>query len=177
MGRIFLLAGVILLFVQCNKDKEFKITRSQVGKITKNTTREDIIELFKNDSLIMFPKDEKMVNEYIVYQKGGKHLLSIFPKMSPDSIHMIERIHIYSPSYKTEKGISVASTYRDVAASYTFDKIDPTFTSAIIYLDEINGTIVLEKSDLGLAEDDLNKIQKEQIPDHARIKYITVWFD
>ena len=177
MGRIFVLAGIILLFVQCNKDKDFKITRSQVGKITKNTTREDIIELFKNDSLIMFPKDEKMVNEYIVYQKGGKHLLSIFPKMSADSMHMIERIHIYSPSYKTEKGISVASTYRDVAASYTFDKIDPTFTSAIIYLDEINGTIVLEKSDLGLAEDDLNKIQKEQIPDHARIKYITVWFD
>jgi len=177
MGRTLILLVVSLFFIQCNKEKEFKITRDQVGTITKNTTKKAIIELFKNDSLIMFPKDEKMVNEYIVYQNGGKHLLSIFPKMTADSVHMIERIHIYSPSYKTEKGISVASTYRDVAASYTFDKIDPTFTSAIIYLDEINGTIVLEKSDLGLAEDDLNKIQKEQIPDHARIKYITVWFD
>ncbi len=177
MGRIFLLAWVFLLFIQCNKHKEFKITREKVGELTKNTSKEAIIELFKNDSLIMFPKDENMVNEYIVYQKGGKHLLSIFPKMSEDSLHVIERIHIYSPDYKTEKGISVASTYRDVAASYTFDKIAPTFTSAIIYLDEINGAIVMEKSDLGLAEDDLNKIQKEQIPDHARIKYITVWFD
>lgn len=168
---------VSLLFIQCNKEKEYKISKDQVGKITKNTSKETIIEMFKNDSLVMFPKDEKMVNEYIIYQKGGKHLLSIFPKISTDSLHVVERIHIYSPNYKTEKGISVASTYRDVAASYTFDKIDPTFTSAIIYLDEINGTIVLEKSDLGLAEDDLNKIQKEQIPDHARIKYITVWFD
>jgi hypothetical protein len=177
MGRIFLLAGIFLLFIQCNKQKEFKITRDEVGKLTKNTSKEAIIELFKNDSLVMFPKDEKFVNEYIVYRKGGKHLLSIFPKMSADSLHVIERIHIYSPDYKTEKGISVASTYRDVAANYTFDKIDPTFTSAIIYLDEINGTIVLEKSDLGLAEDDLNTVRKEQIPDHARIKYLTVWFD
>lgn len=177
MSRIFPLALIFLLFIQCSKEKEYKITRDQVGRLTKNTSRETILEMFKNDSLLMFPKDGKIVNEYIVYQKGGKHLLSIFPKMSEDSLHLIERIHIYSPNYKTEKGISVASTYRDVAANYSFDKIDPTFTSAIIYLDEINGTIVLDKSDLGLAEDDLNKIQKEQIPDHARIKYLTVWFD
>lgn len=177
MKRVFIVLLIFSVFIQCKNEKEYNITKGQVGNITRKTTKEEIIELFKNDSLVMNPSDKSFVNEFTVYSKDGKQLLSIFPKIPADSSGYLERVHVYAPNYKTEKGITVASTYQDVAANYSFDKIDPTFTSAIIYIDEINGTIVLHKSDLGLAEDDLNKIEKEQIPDLARIKYISVWFE
>jgi hypothetical protein len=177
MTRKLLLLLLTVLLWQCSKEKEFEITKDQVGPITKSTSKEDILSFFINDSVVMLPPDRDFVNEFVVYDKKGKHLLSIYPSIPKDSLNYIERIQIYSPLFKTEKGISVASNYGDVASNYSFTKIDPTFTSAIIYVDEINGSIVLEKSDLGLSEDNLDPISKDQIPDLARIKYISIWFE
>jgi hypothetical protein len=53
----------------------------------------------------------------------------------------------------------------------------PTLSSAILFIDEINFTMALDKKDLGIDEFDMRKISKDQIPDNAKIKYITVWFD
>jgi hypothetical protein len=44
-------------------------------------------------------------------------------------------------------------------------------------VDELNATFALDKKDLKLGEFDMSKIRKDQIPDMAKIKYITLWFD
>jgi len=64
-----------------------------------------------------------------------------------------------------------------VAGNYTIDKIEPSFSSAILFVDEINATISLNKKDLNLHEFDMRAIRQDQIPDEASINYITLWFE
>ncbi|MEN8126060.1 MAG: hypothetical protein ABFR32_13140 [Bacteroidota bacterium] len=168
---------IAFIFIQCSDQKTKLITKGKVGEITKITTEKELEDIYKNDSIVKIPKESIYVNEYAIYEKGGKHLLSVFPKIPEDTVSFIERIHIYSPKFITEKGVSTISTFSDIMANYSINKIDPTFTTAIIYIDELNGTFALDKKDLGLDEFDLNKISKDQIPDMAKIKYITIWFE
>jgi len=176
MKKVFLLI-ITFVFIQCNDQKTKLVTKGKVGEITKTTTEQELENIYKNDSIVKIPEASDYVNEYAIYEKGGKHLLSVFPKIPKDTINFIERVKVYSPMYKTEKGISTIATFSDISANYSINKIDPTFTTAIVYIDELNGTFALDKKDLGLDEFDLNKISKDQIPDMAKIKYITIWFE
>lgn len=176
MKKVLILI-VVFLFIQCKDQNSNLITKGKVGDITKYTTLQEFENIFKSDSIVKIPEGSKYVNEYAVYKKGGKHLLSVFPIIPKDTASFIERIKVFSPIYKTEKGVSTSATFSDIETHYSINKIDPTFTTAIVYIDELNCTIALDKKDLGLGEFDLNKISKDQIPDLARIKYITIWFD
>ncbi len=168
---------VPLLFLQCKQNDTAIIKKNEVGGITKNTTEEQLFKIFKNDSVVKIPADQSYVNEYAIYAKGGEHLLTVFPLIPRDSSKFLERVQIYSSKYKTEKGLSTQSTFKDINTKYTIKKIDPTFTSALVYIDELNATVALDKKDLGLKELDMNKINKDQVPDMARIKYIDIWFN
>ena len=172
-----LLLFVPLLLIQCKQNDTAIIKKNEVGGITKNTTEEQLFKLFEDDSIVKVPEDKKYVNEYVIYTKTGEHLVTVFPMIPKDSAKIIERVQIFSPKYKTEKGISTKSTFKDVNTNYTIKKIDPTFTSALVYIDELNATIALDKKDLGLKELDMNKISKDQVPDMAKIKYIDIWFN
>ena len=77
----------------------------------------------------------------------------------------------------TEKGISTTSAFKDIADNYSIDKIEPSFSAAILFIDEINATISLNKEDLGLDEFNMNDIRQDQIPDEAGIRYISLWFE
>jgi hypothetical protein len=77
----------------------------------------------------------------------------------------------------TERGITTAAVYSEILDSYSINKIEPTFSTVILFIDEINATIALDKKDLRIDEFDMRKISQDQIPDNAKIKYITIWFD
>ena len=168
---------IAFTFLQCNNQNSALIKKGKVGEITKTTTEQELENIYKKDSIVKIPEGEDFVNEYAIYKKGGKHLLSVFTKFPRDTISINERVQVYSPMFETEKGISINSTFSDIIENYSINKIDPTFTTAIVYIDELNGTFALDKKDLGLDEFDLNKISKDQIPDLAGIKYITIWFE
>ncbi|RUA08788.1 MAG: hypothetical protein DSY82_06605 [Flavobacteriia bacterium] len=172
-----LLLFVPLLFIQCKQNDTAIIKKNDVGGITKNTTKEQLFKLFEEDSIVKIPEGKNYVNEYAIFKKGGEHLLTVYPLIPKDSTQFIERVQIFSPKYKTEKGVSTSSVFKDVNANYTIKKIDPTFTSALVYIDELNATIALNKKDLGLKELDMNMISKDQVPDQAKIKYIDIWFN
>jgi len=177
MKKPILLLLISLFFIQCNNENDTKISKNQLGKINKNTKIEDLDIIFKKDSLVKLPENGDVFYEYKVYNKVGKHLLTIKPKFEGDTVKGIENIQIFSDLYKTEKGLSTASTFKDISSHYSISKIEPSFTSANVYLDELNATVALDKKDLKLAEFDMSKIDKGQVPDMAKIKFITLWFD
>jgi hypothetical protein len=177
MKNTLLIVLFSLLFIQCKNENDTKIAKNQVGKLNKTTKIEDLDKIFKNDSLAKLPENADVFYEYKVYNKSGIHLLTIKPKFKGDSVIGIDNIQVYSDLYKTEKGLSSASTFQDISNNYSINKIEPTFTSAIVFVDEFNATIALDKTDLRLAEFDMSKIEKGQVPDMARIKFITIWFD
>ena len=101
--------AISLFIVSCNNNSKFKIEKGKVGLITGKTTVNDLQNIFKNDSIVKnlsegalgddyFQDDD----EYLVFEKGGKHLLTIVPKEQLDSTSTIKSIEIHDRRFKTE---------------------------------------------------------------------------
>lgn len=177
MNKFIGLLLLSIIFVQCGQDKDTMILKNQLGKITKNTSIEELDKLFKNDSIQKLPVDTDMVREYRVFGQDGKTSLVFLTKVRNDSIKGLELVKIYSDRYITEKGVSTKSTFKDVADNYSIDKIETSFSAAILFVDELNATVLVNKSDLNLDEFDMREIRADQIPDEAKINYISLWFE
>lgn len=177
MKKLFGLLFLSILLVQCGQGNDTLIAKNQLGKINKNTSIEELDKLFKNDSIQKNPQDSELVREYKVFGTNGKVDLTFVTRIQNDSIKGLDLVKIYGPQYATEKGISTISTFRNIADAYSIDKIEPSFSAAILFIDEINATISLDKKDLGLDEFNMNDIRQDQIPDEAGIRYITLWFE
>ena len=184
-----LLSAIVLLFllftVSCtNNNIKFKIEKGKVGNVTTTTTIQDLTTIFKKDSIVKnlsegvqgnnyFQEDD----EYFIFEKGGKLLLTILPKEQLDSTSTIKSIEIHDERFKTMSGISINSSFSEINVSNTIHKIERTFSSATLFLDNLNTTITIDNEELGLKEFSTQKVTKEQIPDLAKMKTFIVWFN
>jgi len=175
------ITGIIvlsILFLQCGIDNnKFLIAKNKLGNIDKKTTVAELDVIFEKDSVVKLPKDSDIFNRYMVYTTAGKKIMLIHLNVKRDTIQGIDNIKIWSDTYKTEKEVSTASTFKDILNNYSISKIEPFFKTVALTLNEINVTIALDKEDLNIQEFDMKKIRKDQIPDMAKIKYITLWFE
>lgn len=176
MRKIITLLILSLFFIQCSNEEDVRIGKNQVGKINNNTKISELDVLFMNDSIVRLPEGSEEFYEYKIFNVEGKHLLTFKPKVG-DSLNIFESVQVYDSNYITEKGISTSSIFIDIVNNYTINKIEPTFNSALLFIDEINITIALDKKDLNLDEFDMRKISQDQIPDRAKVNFITVWFE
>jgi hypothetical protein len=183
--KLFIILIVSIISIQCNRENKFIIEKGKVGVLTKETTIKDLPTIFKNDSLVsklydsiasknIFSNED---DEYIIYSKNGDKLLEISPENTNDSSSKIKSIQIFNSNYKTDKGISLKSTFKDINEHYLINKVETTLTSATLFIDELNATIAIDKKDLGLNSFSREQISVEQIPDNAKIKYFTIWFN
>ena len=176
MSRAIAVILVSLMLVQCSKEDNL-IRKKQLGEINHATSIGELDRIFAGDSVVKTPEGEALVREYQVFDEAGEPSLVFVTRIENDSIKALELVKIYSDYYVTEKGLSTASTFKDITAQYSIDKIEPSFSSAILFIDELNATISLDKSDLKIDEFDMRDIREDQIPDLARIRYITLWFE
>lgn len=180
------LCFIILFLIQCGKENKFLVEKGKVGSINNETIVDDLKELFAQDSLVTnLSSDTEASNqlfsvrndEYIVYTKDGKKLLEIVPMAESDSLSKIKSIQIYDHKYVTDKGVSLLSTFKDINENYMVNNIETTLTSATLFIDELNATIAIDKTELGLNAFSRDEITLNQIPDIAKIKYFTIWFN
>jgi hypothetical protein len=173
-----------LLIISCTGNGKFKVEKGSVGKLTTKTTIEELKTIFKNDSIVKnlsegsqgenyFQEDD----EYFIFEKGGKLLLTILPKEQLDSTSTIKSIEIHDARFKTETGININSSFSEINANNTINKIERTFSSATIFIDNLNATITIDNEELGLKDFNTQKVTKEQIPDLAKMKSFIVWFN
>jgi hypothetical protein len=173
-----------VLIISCSNSNKFKIEKGKVGNITTKTTVKELSAIFKNDSVVKnlsegaqgdnyFQEDD----EYFVFEKGGKLLLTILPKEQLDSTSTIKSIEIHDERFKTESGINLNSTYLEINANNNINRVESTFSSATLFLDNLNTTITIDNEELGLKEFNTQKVSKEQIPDLAKMKTFIVWFN
>ncbi len=177
------IVAIALLFVQCGKSK-YAIEKGKVGALTTKTKVKEIAAIFANDSIVKIlsegAKGENMFqddDEYRIYEKGGKHLLTIIPKEQLDSVSTIKSIEVFDDRFQTKTGLNVNSTFQEINTNNTISKVESTFSSATLYIDDLNATIAIDKEDLGLKEFSTQKVSLEQIPDLAKVKSFTVWFN
>ncbi len=179
--QVIIIGCILLLFIQCKKEEHNLIDKGQLGVLTEMTQVNELSDIFEKDSLVENLGEGDFANaeydEYQVFEKGGKHLLTIIPKEQHDSTSTIESIQIYDKRFKTIKGLNLNSTFKDIIDNYTVNKVESTFSSAVLFVDELNVTIAIDKKDIGIREFGIQKVRLDQIPDMAKIKYFTLWFD
>ncbi|KAB1153601.1 hypothetical protein F7018_16150 [Tenacibaculum aiptasiae] len=178
-----IIALMSVLFIQCGNSK-YDISKGKVGKLTTKTTMQEVEKIFENDSVVKVlsegAKGNNMFNEddkYMIYEKGGKHLLTIIPQEQLDSTSTIKSIEFFDSRFKTKSGLNISSTFQEINANNTVNKVESSFSSATLFIDDLNATIAIDKEDLGLKEFSTQRVTKEQIPDLAKIKSFTIWFN
>lgn len=181
MKKLLILCLIAVIFIQCNSDQPHLLQKNQVGLVTTTTKVSDLDLIFKNDSLVkpIYRKNQpKFVDDdYEVYAKDGSHLLTLNIENTSDSTAVIQSIQVFNAIYKTKSDISLSSFYKALADNYEIDKIESTFSSASIYVKDLNASFTIDNKELGLPEFSSRKATLDQIPDNAKLKYITFWLN
>ncbi|MBE7630306.1 hypothetical protein [Tenacibaculum piscium] len=178
-----IIALISVVFIQCENSK-YDISKGKIGELTTKTTMQQVEAIFKNDSIVkvlsegakgnnFFQEDDK----YLVFEKGGKHLITIVPKEQLDSISTIKSVEVFDARFKTNTGLNINSSFQEINSKNTISKIESSFLSVTLFIDDLNATISLDKEDLGLKDFSTQKVTIEQIPDLAKIKSFTIWFN
>lgn len=171
---------VLLLLGACaEKDTTFLISENRIGPLAKGTPVADIESVFSKDSIVRDTSGSKISNsrgKIRVFEKGGKHLLTLTPNQ--DSIPTIENIRIFDARYLTENGMGLQSTFKDIKTSHSIKKIVTTLNSVVVFPKESNLYFTLDKSDLPASlRYSTSSIEEVQIPDDAKIKYLMLGWD
>jgi len=182
--KALILLGLCATIISCNTDEEnlYLITPTQVGPLKKQIKINQLDSVFKNDSIVRQtsgPQDFRSTDEIKIYGEDGSMLMSLEPLQEFDSTSTIGYIRIIDARYETKNGLNVNSTFKDVMENYTISRIENTINSAVVFLDEINAYLTIDKSQLpsNLRYDTDSKIMASQIPDDAKIKYFMIYWN
>lgn len=177
-----LIATIITTF-SCQKDENdpFLITATQVGKLKKTTKVNQLDSIFKNDSVVKSSSDPMQLrgsNEIEIFDKDGSPLLTIEPSQAFDTTSTVGYIRVLDSRYKTKAGLNTKSTFKNIVENYKISRIENTISAAVVFLDEINAYITIDKKELPsrLRYDTDAKIRASQIPDDATFKYFMIYW-
>jgi hypothetical protein len=182
MTRFPLYAVVLLslLFIQCNTNNDYLISKDKVGKLEKSASLDQLETLFATDSIVRdtaFTRIGARVNKINIYEKGGAHLMTLTPSI--DSVPKVEIIRIYDPRFVTDKGVGLNSTFKDIREKHNIRKIVTALNNVVIFLKDSDAYFTIAKTELpsSLQYSSSTNIEAVQIPDAAKIKYIMVGWD
>ncbi len=180
---LFLSALAALLFVQCGKEKDpFLIKQGAIGNLTREIKMKQIDSIFAQDSIVKLnpvPDALGTQGEVEIYEKGGEKLLLLSPNSESDPESFITNIQIFDDRYKTEKGLTKASTFKFVKDNYTIANIETTINAVVVFLENSDIFLTIDKKQLpeNLRYDPSVTIEASQIPDDATFKYFMVGWD
>ncbi len=122
---------------------------------------------------------EDTYDDYEIYNQNNQHLLTLTPKLTGSADQKINRVLVVSPFFKTDKGISVTSTYKDIKNAYKISKIEPTRTHIVLVVDEINASFSIPKTSLkkGWWNEKTKSVNADKIPNNAVVEYFILWWN
>ncbi len=121
---------------------------------------------------------EDVYDDYEIYTRYGKHLLTLTPEFRGSLDQKINRVMVVSPFFATEKGINTNATYQDIKKAYTINKIEPTETHIVLVVDEINAHFSIPKTSLktGWWNDKNKSVNESKIPANTKIDSFILWW-
>ena len=168
---------ITILFSSCKKEQDpFLIGKQHIGLLTDSTQVKDLKSVFLNDSLVNYKGDNEFtidINDIEVFDNTGEKLLILTPAVANDSTSTIRSVRIMDTRYKTDKGLTLASTFKDITSQYKINKIDNLINSVVISVKDLDAKFTIDKKELPASlRFDMNlKIEETHIPDNAKIKY------
>ena len=177
LKKIIALVSVTLLFIQCKEEiNPFLISNDSVGALTRGMTIKEIDSTFAKDSIVkLYAQNEELPTqgEVEIYEKNGTKLVSISPVTNNDPDALISNFQFFDPRYKTDKGLNLSSTFKDIKANYKISNIETTISTVVIFLEDNDLFINIDKNELpeNFRYNPNLIIDVTNIPDEAKIKY------
>ncbi len=166
-----------IFLINCKKeiDTTFLITKTSIGKLDKASLARDLEIIYEQDSLVKDTAKLSMgfgAKKIDIFEKGGNHLLTLTP--SSDSIPTIENVRIQDNRFKTDRGISLQSTFGDIKGHYELGKILTSTNNILVFIKNSDLYFTIDKKELpsNLRYAVGISIEAVQIPDAAKIKYM-----
>ena len=177
LKKIIAIVSVTLLFIECKEEiNPFLISNDSVGALTRGMTIKEIDSIFAQDSIVkLYAQNEELPTqgEVEIYKKNGTKLVSISPVTNNDPDALISNFQFFDPSYKTDKGLNLSSTFKDIKANYKISNIETTISTVVIFLEDSDLFINIDKNELpeNFRYNPNLVIDITNIPDEAKIKY------
>jgi hypothetical protein len=177
LKKIIALVSMTLLFIQCKEEiNPFLISNDSVGTLTRGMTIKEIDSTFAKDSIVkLYAQNEELPTqgEVEIYEKNGTKLVSISPVTNNDPDALISNFQFFDPRYKTDKGLNLSSTFKDIKANYKISNIETTISTVVIFLEDNDLFINIDKNELpeNFRYNPNLVIDVTNIPDEAKIKY------
>ena len=180
--KIIILLFTLILITRCQeeKDPQFIITSSQVGKLDKNSLARDLELIYADDSIVMDTVKLSFgsgASKIKIFEKGGAHLLTLTP--NSDSIPTVQNVQINDARFSTDNGVNIKSTFMDIKEKYQIKKIITSINNVVILLKDSDIYFTIDKAQLpaSLRYTANTNIEEVQIPDTAKIKYMMIGWD
>ncbi|RDK89336.1 hypothetical protein [Marinirhabdus gelatinilytica] len=184
MKKTIVFAAVAtMLFVQCEEEKDpFAITNGAIGPLTQKTQMKQLDSIYANDSIVKLNPITGAIEtqgEVEIYDSEGAKLLLLSPYDESDPNSKIANVQIFDSRFKTEKGLTKASTFKDVKANYQIAAIENAINSVVVFLKGTDLYLTIDKKELpeDVRYNFNQKIEASQIPDTATFKYFMVGWD
>lgn len=177
LKKIIAIISVTLLFIECKEEiNPFLISNDSVGALTRGMTIKEIDSIFAQDSIVkLYAQNEELPaqGEVEIYDKNGTKLVSISPVTNNDPDALISNFQFFDPRYKTDKGLNLSSTFKDIKANYKILNIETTISTVVIFLEDNDLFINIDKNELpeNFRYNPNLVIDITNIPDEAKIKY------
>ena len=177
LKKIIAIVSVTLIFIQCKEEiNPFLISNDSVGALTRGMTIKEIDSIFAQDSIVkLYAQNEELPTqgEVEIYKKNGTKLVSISPVTNNDPDALISNFQFFDPSYKTDKGLNLSSTFKYIKANYKILNIETTISTVVIFLEDSDLFINIDKNELpeNFRYNPNLVIDITNIPDEAKIKY------
>jgi len=177
LKKIIAIISVTLLFIECKEEiNPFLISNDSVGALTRGMTIKEIDSTFAQDSIVkLYAQNEELPTqgEVEIYEKNGTKLVSISPVTNNDPDALISNFQFFDPSYKTDKGLNLSSTFKDIKANYKISNIETTISTVVIFIEDNDLFINIDKNELpeNFRYNPNLVIDVTNIPDEAKIKY------
>lgn len=170
-----------LILAGCETDPKtdpFAVVQGQVGKLNRDHTMAELDSIYSADSLVRDSTRMQFGSEgkVEVYEKGGKHLLTLSP--AGDSLNRIGNIRVHDKRFKTDKGIHLGSTFGEFNEQYEVRKIITSLNNVLVLFKGTEVYITISREDLPASlRYSTDPIEAVQIPDNAPVKYMMVGWD
>jgi hypothetical protein len=179
-NAIIITALAALLSVQCtNKKDAFTITNGKIGTLTSQTTLKQLKTVFANDSIVPLSNSspsDALQGDLEVFSKDGSKLLGLSPDIQNSPEATINNLRVYDSRYKTSKGLSIKSTFKDIKDNYEISGIQTLIDAVVIFLKDSDVFITIDKKQLpeNLRYNPNLTIEASQIPQGATFKYFMI---
>jgi len=179
-NRLLIMLGLVLVLGACQKEKKdntYLIDKNRIGNLTKDIQVYQLDSVFAGDSVVNKnnSKEFSRGNEIVVYQKGGKPLLRLYPAKSFDSTSTISGVEVIDTIFKTDKGLGKGSRFEVLKTNYSISRIENTLGTAMVFVDDLNMYVNIDKKDILEPTGMGVKIKSSQIKNGAVIRHL--WLD